>query len=205
MDEFKSNSHKVKEEPERKKIEKVVTGTVKTKKKSSGRKLAEIFITEDVDSVKTHILSDVLIPALKDTLYDAVTSGLSMLLGGDGRSSSYKRTSTNSRDSYSQYYKQKNRTTTGRTADAPSRTSKDRYNYDDVIVDSRAEAEEVLDVLNEYLEEFGMVSLLELYEAVGKPTNYMDSKYGWYDLNTASVSRTRDGYLLKLPRITLLD
>lgn len=205
MDEFKSNSHKVKEEPERKKIEKVVTGTVKTKKKSSGRKLAEIFITEDVDSVKTHILSDVLIPALKDTLYDAVTSGLSMLLGGDGRSSSYKRTSTNSRDSYSQYYKQKNRTTTGRTADAPSRTSRDRYNYDDVIVDSRAEAEEVLDVLHEYLDEFGMVSLLELYEAVGKPTNYMDSKYGWFDLNTAAVSRTRDGYLIKLPRITLLD
>ena len=204
MDEFKSNSHRVKEEkPERKKIEKVVTGVVKTKKKSSGRKIVEDFISEDMDSVKSHILSDVLVPALKDMFYDAVTSGLSMLLGGEGRSTGYRGASS-SRESYNKYYKQKNNYAT-RAADTPARSRNERYSYDDIILDSRAEAEEVLDVLDEYLTDFGMVSLLELYEAVGKPTNYMDSKYGWFDLKTASVARTRDGYLLKLPRIQLLD
>lgn len=203
MEEFKPNSHRNKEEKEteRKKVQKVVTGKVKTKKKSSGRKLADVLLTEDITSVKSHILSDVVVPAIKDMLYDAVTSGLSMILGGDGRGVSNKRSSTNSRDSYSQYYKQSKNTPSGST-----RTKGGQYNYDDVILDSRMEAEEVLDVMQGLIEEYGMVSLADMYDAVGMTSNYTDNKYGWYDLNTASISGNRgSGYFIKLPRITLLD
>lgn len=206
MDEYKSNSHRAKEEPERKKVKKVVTGTVKTKKKSTSRKLVEDFISEDIDSVTSHILSDVIIPALKDTFYDAVTSGLSMLLGGSGTSNNYRRpySSTRDREPYNKYYN-KNRNLDRRGTSSERGGRSEKYSPDDIILDSRVEAEEVLDVLYDYLDEFKMVSLLELYEAVGKPTNYMDSKYGWFDLSSASVVRVRDGYLLKLPRVTLLD
>lgn len=205
MDEFKPNSHKSKDDAaDRKKLDKVVKGEVITKKKSSSKKLAETLITEDVDSVKSYIVFDVLIPAFKDTLYDMVTSGLSMLLGGETRGGrNYRGASTNSRESYSSYYKQKSKSY-GRGESSPVR-SRERYNYDDVILGTRGEAEEVLDVLVGLVEEYGMASIADLYDLIGLPSNYTDNKYGWYDLKTAAVTRTRDGYLIKLPRTTLLD
>lgn len=204
MEEYKPNSYKSKgsdNKTERKKIKKVVTGVVKTKKKSACNRVLENFILKDVDSVKSYVISSVVIPAVKDILYDTITSGLSMLLSGDGgyrgRRSSYEYDS----HPYQRYYKDKNkRSSKSRT---PDRT--DRYSNDNVILDSRVEAEEVLEVLNEYIDEFGMVSLLEFYESVGKTSNYTDSKYGWFDLRSASISRTREGYLIKLPRPVLLD
>lgn len=204
MDEYKSNSLRSKEAVvEKKKIEKVITGTVRTKKKSSGRKLADVFISEDVTSVKSYLVSDVLIPALKDTLFEAVTSGLSMLLGGDGRSSSIRRngSSTNSRDSYSQYYKKG-----GTNKSNVPNYAKSNYTYDDIILDSRGEAEEVLDAMLDYVETYGMVSLGDLYEAVGQTPNFTDYKYGWTNLNSASIAGNRSsGYWIKFPRVVSLD
>lgn len=204
MDEFKSNSYKSKddEQTDRKKLEKVIKGKVITKKKSSSKKLAEDILSEDANAVGSYLLSDVLIPAFKDTLYDMVTSGLSMLLGGEGRISGrgYGRASTSSRTSYEKYSK-------------PSRNSYDsgisrpreRYNYDDVILGTRGEAEEVLDTLVGLVEEYGMASIADLYDLIGMPSNYTDNKYGWYDLKSAGVVRTREGFLIKLPRTTLLN
>ena len=67
MENYKPNSHKAKEEASKnvpeKKIEKVISGTAKSKKKSEVRKLTDVFISEDVDSVKSYILLDVLVPA----------------------------------------------------------------------------------------------------------------------------------------------
>ena len=52
MEEYKPNSHRSKEErkesiPE-KHVEKVISGTVKPKKKSEMQKFADVFISEDV-------------------------------------------------------------------------------------------------------------------------------------------------------------
>ena len=51
-------------QPERK-IESVVSGKVKTKKKSEMSKFKNAFISEDVSNVKDYIFMDVLIPAIK--------------------------------------------------------------------------------------------------------------------------------------------
>ena len=56
MEEFKSNSHKSKEGqstesiPE-KKVEKVVSGVVRSKKKGEIQKFADVFISEDAQNV----------------------------------------------------------------------------------------------------------------------------------------------------------
>ena len=68
MTEYKANSHKVREEQkqevvERKKIEPIAKA--KTKKKSEIKKFTEVFIEEDVKSVKNYIVNDVLIPTAK--------------------------------------------------------------------------------------------------------------------------------------------
>ena len=82
MEEYKSNSHKSRErakaELPEKKVEKIVSGSVKTKKKSGINKLAGIFVPEDVDNVKSYIFEDIVVPAVKDIILDAVKAVLEL-------------------------------------------------------------------------------------------------------------------------------
>ena len=198
MSEYKSNSHRSKEteraEREVKKVERVVNGKVKSKKKN---KFADTFISEDAASVKEYIIFDVLIPAAKNAISDMVTTGIQMMLYGEVRGTSKTK---GSKVSYSKYYDDRR----DRDYDRRSRT-RAGYDYDEIVLESRAEAEEVLNSMDELLERYGLVSVADLYDLVGITGNYTDNKYGWTNLRHASVQRLRDGYLLKLPRAIPLD
>ena len=80
MENYKPNSHKSKEEQkktsEKKKLDKVISGTAKVKKKSKTGKFADMFISEDARNVKSYIVSDVLIPAAKKLISDIVKDGI---------------------------------------------------------------------------------------------------------------------------------
>ena len=71
MAEYPNNSHNAREtqrdsSPPDKKVEKVVTSSVKSRKKSEVRKFAGIFVPEDTNSVKSYILMDVVVPGIKN-------------------------------------------------------------------------------------------------------------------------------------------
>lgn len=191
---LKPNSHRSKEE---KKIEKVVSGPVKTKKKTEMAKFANTFISEDARNVKEYLLSDVMIPALKKLVSDLVTNGVDTLLFG--RSGRRNQSAISSKISYRNYYD------SGRKPDPASSFESSRtrtgYNYDDVVLTTLGEAEEVLLRMNEIIEEYGMVSVADMYDLVGVTGSYTDNKYGWKNLSNAEPVRVRDGYLLKLPKV----
>jgi hypothetical protein len=193
MEEYKPNSHKSKEQKE-KKIEKVVTGAVRTKKKSEVRKLADIFISEDISNVKSYIFMDVLIPAVKKAIDDIVSNGIHMLLyNGDKRNEKH---SSVSKVSYSGFYRGSNDRTDRRT----DRT-RAGFDYDDIIFDNRGDAEAVLSAMDDIIERYGVVSVLDLFDlAEVSTTNYAAQRYGWTDIQSAHVARTSDGYMIKLPR-----
>ena len=203
MTEYKSNSHRSKEErsvAERKKLERVATGKVKTKKKSEIHKLTDVFISEDVSSVKEYILMDVLLPTVKKAISDMVTNGIDMLLYGEARGG--RRDRGGSKVSYSKYYDYSDRDYDRRRSRTRSRMG---YDYDDIVLETRGEAEEVLERMDDLLDNYGIVSVADLYDLVGVTGNYTDNKYGWTSLRNASVQRLRDGYLLKLPKALPLD
>ena len=67
---YKANSRKSKEDmransSERRKVEKVVSGNVRTRKKGEINRFKDVFIAEDISNVKSYIVMDVLIPAAK--------------------------------------------------------------------------------------------------------------------------------------------
>lgn len=195
---YKPNSHKAREEQKQvpeKKVEKVVRGTVKSKKKSEIKKFTDVFISEDASNVKNYLFMDVLIPALKKAVSDMVTTGVDMLLyGEDGRT---KRRTPASSVSYGNYY--------GRKRDDDRNYSSSKSNnvndYDDFVLETRGEAEEVLEQMGALIETYGQVSIADLYDLVGKTcTNYTYNRYGWVNIRNADVVRIRDGYLLKLPK-----
>ena len=197
MAEYKGNSHRSKEQNEvvEKKVEQIAKG--KTKKKSEVKKFADTFIAEDITSVKDYILMEVLLPAAKKAISDIVTNGIDMILYGETRSKSKSR---ESRVSYTKYYDR------DRDYERPTRTrGRYGYDYDDIILDTRKEAEEVLDRMDDLIDNYGMVSVADLYDLVGVSGNYTDNKYGWTNLRNADVQRVRDGYLLKLPKALPFD
>lgn len=194
MDEYKGNSRFAKEKPqEKRKVEKVVKGTVKSKKNNG---FFSNFLSGDLLDVKNYIIQDVLIPTIKNTIEDMVSNGISMLLNNGEPRRSNKRSSTSSRVSYRSYYEREEN-------DREKSRTKDRdhgYSYDDIILESRVEAEEVISRLDELIEVYGMASVADLYDLVGISGQYTDNKYGWTDVRSASHVRVRDGYLLKMPR-----
>lgn len=196
-EEYKSNSYKSKEKEmveDKKKVDKVVRGKVKTKKKSGVTKFADVFISEDIANVKSYIVGEVLVPAMKKALSDIITNGIDMLLYGESGVS--KRNSRSSKVSYTKYYNDER---------SPSRSVKSNYNYDDIIIDSRGEAEEVLTRMDELIYSYGMVSVADFYDLVGVTSRYTDNNYGWTDIRSARVIHVRDGYIIKLPRAVPLD
>ena len=80
---YKPNSHKYKEEQkaanDEKRAEKVVQGKVKVKKKGEVRKFADVFVAEDAHNVKDYLITEVAIPAIKNTIIDLITNGVTML------------------------------------------------------------------------------------------------------------------------------
>ena len=197
--EYPSNSEKSKHievDPIReKKVDQIVKSPVIRQKKSLGQKFSEAFLGDDTRSVGDYILHDVLIPAAKTTLSDMVGGGIEMLLFGERRS----RGSTIYRDrdrSYVPY----NKLSRSRDDREPIRINRSRSDLDEIIIESRGEAEEVLDNLVELIKEYNVVSVADYYDMVGIESNFTDNKYGWTNLRDATVERGRRGYYIRLPR-----
>lgn len=196
MNDFKSNSHKSKSIENKPKIERVVSGKVQVKKKNELQKMADIFISEDVDSVKNYIFIDVLVPAIKKAVSDIVTNGIDMLLYGEtGRT---KKSTTSSKVSYTNYNVRPNERQT------QPNNRRGSYGYEDVIIDNKCEAEEVLNTMDDIIDNYGIVSVADFNELVGVSGKFTDNNYGWSDLKTATVIRVRDGWVIKLPRAIVL-
>lgn len=199
---YPSNAHKIEKEDKKedKKVEKVIKGTAIRRKKSLGQKMSETFLGDDTKSVTQYIIYDVLIPAAKETISSMVSGGIEMLLFGEAKGRNTRRDRNKSYVSYSSYYKDDRNDRRDR-----ERSNRARHNFDDIILDSRGEAEEVLSALVDLVEDYGVASVADLYELVGMSSNFTDNKYGWTNLSSACVERVRDGYLIKLPRTVLLD
>lgn len=200
MEEYKPNSNKYKEEQrklatEDKKLQAVVTGTARTKKKSEIQKFTDVFVSEDIANVKSYILMDVLVPAVKKAISDIVTNGVDMILYG-GRNPNQKRSSA-SRVSYNSMYDSQR----GSRRDYSASSGRNGFDYDDILFDHRGDAEAVLCAMEEVINKYGVVSVGDLYDLAEVSThNYAVNNYGWSDIRSASVVRVRDGYMLKLPR-----
>lgn len=195
MDEFVSNSHKSKEDAKRpEKFSKVISGKATIRKKNDVQKLAESFFPEDISSVKDYILSDVIIPSLKKGIVDVIT----MLLYGE--TSQAKSSGIASKISYRSYYDSPRKSETR----ASGLTKRSIADYENIVFDTKGEAEVVVDCMQDILSRFGIVRVADMYELAGVSYQgyYTYNDYGWTDISNAHVVRIPDGYVIKMPRAT---
>lgn len=211
--EFPSNSqHKAKQvekkQEEERKVEKVVQSEVVRRKKPLGKRMADTFIGGDAKSVWAFVAVDVLVPAAKDMLADAVSQGIERMIYGEAQSTS-RRTGRKPNEpyiNYSRFSKSPSRRGTGdRPRNEMSHRARASHNFDEIILATRVEADEVLDRLYDLISKYETATVADLYDLVGISGSYTDDKWGWFDLRGGGVTRVRNGYLLDLPKPEPLD
>lgn len=204
---FPANSHKATDapKPEPKNVTPVVQGAQR-RKPGLGRRFAETFGGGDAHSVGQYILFDVLLPAAKDMVSDAVSGGIDRFLFGDSRPSSrrgrtigggsstgyvnYSRMSGSSNGSMRQSREQSRDMVRRRAVNSP----------DEILLQTRVEAQEVLDRMNDLIATYEVVTKADLYTLVDISPEFTDGNWGWTDLSDARIHHDRDGYLLDLPK-----
>lgn len=178
-----------------KRVEKVIQGNVRTRKKSLGRRVRDIFISDDAETIRSYILMDVIVPEIKEILSETVNY---ILFGsskpvGKKKNPTYVSYSSYSSPSYKQQTKQIEK----------RRTAND---VTDVIFESRGEAEEVLSSLVDIVNDYEVATVADFYDLVGITGSFTDNKYGWPHFQGVTVSRARGGgYIINLPRPIFID
>ena len=208
-----SDAAKSDNKPEERVIKPVVSGKVKHRTTMS-KLLRQTFIPEDVSDAKDYILTDIIMPAMKNGIFDTITNIIDYWRGGGG---SYRRPNSVSaqRSRISQQYDY-NRVSRQNSAPVRDTTPASRYSYDDVVIEdyspsqggsakARADAEGVLVSMQGIVDRYSVVRISDLYDLVGLTGVPSDYDYGWTNLNGASVRRVSGGWLLVLPKAMPID
>ena len=194
-----------KEEPETRKLAKVTTGVVKKQKKGFMRRIAGTFLEEDGKSVGNYVMYDVIIPAIKNLVGDMVVGGVEMFLGGEKKGRNTRREGGRSVTSYGKFYKQSDRERKYEKRTI-SDVGRSRHQFNDIVMETRGEAEEVLSLLVDLTIDYDGATVADFYDLVGVESTYTDRKYGWDDLRGVAIGRVRGGgYVINFPRTILMD
>lgn len=189
-----------------KNITRVTSGDAVRRKRSLRKQFLGTFIAGTPKAAFSYVLMDVLLPAAQDMVAEAFGQfGEKLFRGASRRHSSGGSTPYSGPTGFVQY----NRQTTASRLTGPqramSRQARAQHNFDEIVLESRAEAEAVIDRLFDLVRQYDTASVADLYELVGFPSAHTDHKWGWTNLSGAGVSRVRGGYLLDLPDPHPLD
>lgn len=170
----------------------VVTTPVTRRDKTFLHKLSDAFFGESDGRVSDYLIFEVLIPAAKNMVSDAISEGVNKVLFGDSRA----RTGSSQKPRYTSY------NTVSTVRPEPRMTTRQRGSHDfsDIITGTRGEAEDVLDGLRTLIMQYEVATVSDMYTLAGITADFTDEKWGWTDLRSASIRPARGGYLLVLPR-----
>lgn len=203
MAELKGNSFKDREATETEhKFEKVVTNPTEIRPKNEAKKLAGMLGPD--------IIGDVVKPAIKETvsdvvahLFDMVEDAIRMQLFPDGGGGRKKRGRYGGETvSYGGYYR------SGRDRERKYASARSAFDVEDVVFRTRGEAEKVLWLMEDAIDHYGVVTVGDFYDMSDISTMNMPHtmhKYGWTDVDNASVKPVRGGFIIKFPRPMPID
>ena len=221
LNNIKSNSYSSREKDKKmdkvidnseKKVNKVGTGRSQKMRKSIGRRFVDTFFGdgEDIKDVKTYVVYDVLVPAIKDTIVEGINSAVSMLFFGEvRRNRSSGGHGGGSRVNYGSYF---NGGSSKRETMPSYKKSNVSSGFDNLMKDNRGEAEEIVTQMEEILDQYGQVTVADYYDLFGESTDFTNNKYGWTDLSDVKIRRVPrafydedarrycDGFLVEMPR-----
>lgn len=186
-------------EDKKKEIRQVATGHVK--KRTVLDKAGDAFLSEDARSVGEYIFWEVIIPTIKNGIADSIIGGLEMALFGSPRRRS--RSGGGKIVDYASYSSDSRRNVSNHRVANTGYSN--RYDYNNVYLDSRGEAEEVIASMEDLIRDYGEATVADLNGLVGITGKHTDIKWGWTDCRDFHVSRSGRGYVLDFNPPIYLD
>jgi hypothetical protein len=197
---------KSKPEQPKKKIEPIIpVGAAVQVKRPASRRFFDFLFAESPKQLGSKIGRDIIVPRIKAGFEEAANSFLAgMLWGNDGgrpvsnivRQAAMRGGGVN----YSGISVSGNPMTQAMQASQP----RSHGNYQDLTLPTQQYAEMVLANMYDLLNQYRIVAVADLYEIVNISPQPSDNAYGWTSLEGARISKVREGYLLELPRPTLI-
>ena len=196
---------------EKKPLDRVVTVEPKKVKKGLvSRLVSGIVGPEGVSGIGEYVNEEIIKPAIKNIIVDAVTSGINMIMYGErGSRTGGQRPGGYQRTNYQSSYRPT--TNTSRyTSTNPEPVSREprrgRHQLEEYILNDRYDAAHVLNTLTENADAYGNVSVADYYDLIGMPSVYTDNQYGWTidSITRATIVPVRNGYTIKFPPLEVI-
>jgi hypothetical protein len=185
----------------------VISGSAVERKVPLRKKFLSAYTGDSAQSVGSFLVTDVVVPYTKNLISDLVTQGINRLLYGSSRpTGSMIGSVVGSRVSsgYGKFFNgggAQNQQSQNAQMSAQARAN---HAFGEIVLNSRSDAEIVIDSLRDLIEQYGNAKVTNLYSLLGITGEFTDQKYGWTNLSRASVIHTREGYVLDLPRPEVL-
>lgn len=209
MHEFPGNSQKQKahaqgpppQVEERPRAERITKSAPEQRKRGLGKKFKATIVGGTARETAAYVVEDVVVPGIRDMLFDAFEGGLHRLIYGESNRARRNYPSSYSSVGHVNYQSMSKPQATHQPAGRMfSRRARSQHDFGEIVLEDRREAQDVLDQMYEYLSRFGEVKVADLYDMVGIRSSHVDHKWGWTLLQGAKLVRTRDGrFLLDLP------
>jgi hypothetical protein len=207
--EVDNNDEEVVVEEEKKPMQKIVQAQPKKVKRSLlGRLITGIVGPDGLPGIGAQVNEEIIKPAVKNIVFDAITSGLSRALNLDYRQprgyTQYNRGPQTHRPStnYS------NRFLNSRQEPEERRVSvrSGRYNIEEYVIEDRFDAAHVLTTLKENADRYDVTSVADYYDLIGVPQEYTDNDWGWTidSIVHATILPVRGGYIIKFPPVEVI-
>lgn len=200
MTEFPSQSHKSREPRE---IQPITMGAARVRNEPAGRRMLKTIFLGDARTTWSSMIWDSFFPNLRDNINDVFHDGIDNLFNGNGGSGYYGGGRRRNRGSQSRSgitrHNPDNALGGSVSQERMSRADRNNHNLKVLEIDSRAEAEEVLNAMLQLIDSYDQVTLAEFYQMVRQTPEHTDYKWGWEDLGGASVVHSRGYWYLDLP------
>jgi hypothetical protein len=189
----------------RKKVEAVIPPGSKKVERPATRRFFDFLFAESPKELGKKVARDVVVPRLKAGVEEAFNNFLAgMLWGGNqNRPLGGMVQGTVLRAGASSYSTVSTQAAMLAARGALPATSSNG-SYQDLVVPTQQFAETLLANMYNLLDQYRVVAVADLYEAAALTPAPADNSYGWTSLDGARISKVREGYLLELPRPSLI-
>jgi hypothetical protein len=196
--------------PVEKKLEKIVAVQPKRVKRGlMSRLISGVLGPDGLPSIGTYVNEEIIKPAVKNLIFDAITSAASKAMFGD-KGGPYRGGSRPTGASYRPATNYSNRYGSPNTQRPEPEERKPirpaRYGVDDYLIVDRYDASHVLISLQENAERYNVTSVADYYELIGVPSQHTDNNYGWTvdSISRASIVPVQGGFVIKFPPVEVI-
>lgn len=198
----------VKDKPEFKSV--VSASPKKVKRGLISRLISGVAGPDGLPGIGSYVNDEIIKPAIKNIIVDAVTSGINMVMYGEKGGPNRARHTQYSGSRGGAYRPNTNYGSNYRSS-APAEverpvTRSPRVGVEEYVIADRYDASHVLMTLTESADRYDTVSVADYYDLIGVPSQYTDNNLGWGidAITKAVIIPHQGGYIIKFPPVEVI-